>query len=211
MIWGASLGISSYYVMFNNWTILTVSSVTWHREKSLSLPIPQAAGLKWRTTQTIRTYLLKEKCKTQGQKDPRFPKKCFSSLHLFSECSYGFKSPEQFSKANVILQQTGRQFYWKVNTSLHIQITGSITKTVLSPYKLQFCGARRKATDSRGKCCESTSASFCLQSETLPQPHHWAHVCWEIPALLCKTKLSICTNLRPTAASYPQKLKTESP
>lgn len=131
--------------------------------------------------------------------------------YFFSERSYAFKSPEQFSKANVVLQQTGRQFHWKVNPLLHIQIAASITKTVLSPYKLQFCGARCKATDSRGKCCESTSASFCLQSETLPQPHHWAHVCPEIPALLCKTKLSICTNLRLTAASYPQRLKTESP
>lgn len=135
----------------------------------------------------------------------------FFVFFFFTKHNYAFKPPGQFSKVNAILQQTGRQFYWKVNPSLHIQITGSITMTVLSQYKLQLCGAHCKATDSRSKCCESTSAGFCLQRETLPQPHHWAHVCREIPALLCKTKLRICTNLRPTVASNLQRLKTESP
>lgn len=91
--------------MFNNEKILTVSLVTGHKEKSL---ISSRAKVK---DHSDNLHLLKEESKTQGGKDPRLSKKCFPSLYFFSERSYAFESPEQFSKVNVVLKQTGRQFY----------------------------------------------------------------------------------------------------
>lgn len=111
----------------------------------------------------------------------------FMPFFFFPECSCVLKSAEQFSEVNVILWQTGWQLPWKVNPSLRIQITGSITKSVLAAQSCSSAVHAVKATDSISKCCESTSASFCLQRETLPQPHHWAHGCWD-PCFTLKNK-----------------------
>jgi len=57
-------------------------------------------------------HLLKEESKTQEEKDPRLSKNRFSSLYFFFFLqSYTSESPQQFSKVNVVLQQTGRQVY----------------------------------------------------------------------------------------------------
>lgn len=85
---------------------------------------------------------------------------------------------------------------------MHIQITSSITNTVLSPYKLQ-CVVKHVVKPLIAEA--SVVKVPLLASVYKVRPSHnriTEHMSAE-RSPLCKTKLSVCTNHSPTAASYP--------